>query len=79
MILLHDKQTLLDLKWEILPHSAHFPDIAPSDFHLFRSMKHVLAGTNFRNETEVRKWVVDFIASKDEEFFRQNIYMLPKK
>ena len=30
-------------KWEVLSHPPYFPDIAPSDYYLFRSMAHGLA------------------------------------
>lgn len=48
VILLHDnagphvakpvKTYLETLKWEVLTHPLYSPDIAPSDYHLFRSM-----------------------------------------
>lgn len=32
------------LNWEVLPHRLYSPNIAPSDYHLFRSMAHLLPG-----------------------------------
>ncbi|VVC42845.1 Transposase, type 1 [Cinara cedri] len=39
------KDTLLQLEWEVLPYPAYSPDIAPSNYHLLRSMQHGLVGT----------------------------------
>ncbi|KAG5320272.1 MOS1T transposase, partial [Pseudoatta argentina] len=79
VILLHDnarphvakpvKTYLETLKWEVLPHPPYSPDIAPSDFHLFRSMAHGLA----------QKWIDSWIASKDMSFFRRGIHVLPER
>nr|CDJ81304.1 unnamed protein product [Haemonchus contortus] len=38
-----------------------------------------LADTRFRNAEEVRKWVDDWIVSKDEDFFRRGINKLPER
>lgn len=89
VILLHDnarphvaketKEALLDLEWEVLPHPAYSPDIAPSDYHLFRSIQHGLSGECFSNAADVRKWIDEWIASKDDSFFRRGIRMLPER
>ena len=89
VILLHDnarphvarivKDRLLQLEWEVLPHPAYSPDIAPSDYHLFRSIQHGLADTRYRNAEEVRKKLDDWIAAKPTSFFRHGIAMLPER
>ena len=89
VILLHDnarphvarvvKTYLETLKWEVLPHPPYSPDVAPSDYHLFRSMAHDLAEQHFRSYKDVKKWIVSWIAYKDEQFFRRGIRTLPER
>ncbi|KAG5321439.1 MOS1T transposase, partial [Pseudoatta argentina] len=67
------------LKWEVLTHPLYSPDIAPSDFHLFRSMAHGLADRRFHSYEEAQKWIDSWIASKDMSFFRRGIHVLPER
>jgi len=43
------------LNWEVLPHPAYSPDLAPSDYHLFSSMGHALAERHFDSYEDIRK------------------------
>ena len=89
VILLHDNApldkskkvqgTIAELKWEVLLHPAYSPDIAPSDYHLFRSMRSGLLEQEFKEFEEVENWVTDWIASKPPEFFNDGIHSLPKR
>ena len=73
------KHYLKTLDWEVLPHPPYSPDIAPSDYHLFRSMAHALSEQRFTSYEDTKNWVDSWIASKDKEFFRRGIRMLPKR
>ncbi|GFN74998.1 histone-lysine N-methyltransferase SETMAR [Plakobranchus ocellatus] len=44
------QQWLQRYGWEILPHPAHNPDLAPSDSHLFGPLKRHLGGMAFETE-----------------------------
>ncbi|GFU97994.1 mariner Mos1 transposase [Trichonephila clavipes] len=46
------KTYLETLKCEVLPHPLYSPDLAPSDYHLFRSMAHGLTDQHFRSYEE---------------------------
>ena len=73
------KTYLEKLDWKILLHPPYSPDIAPSEYYLFWLMSHVLAEKRFQSFEDIKKWVDSWIASKDEEFFRNGIRKLPEK
>ena len=45
-------EKIKELDIEVMPHPAYSSDLAPSDFHLFRSMTHFLRGRRFSNDEE---------------------------
>ena len=73
------RDTLTSLRWEALRHVAYSPDLAPSDYHLFRSMNNALQGVRFQTLEEVKKWVDNFFKSKSQQFFRDGINDLPRR
>ncbi|WKX88368.1 hypothetical protein Q1695_008200 [Nippostrongylus brasiliensis] len=42
-----------ELGWKLLPHPPYSPDLAPSDYHLFRSMQNALLDKRFKNREEI--------------------------
>ena len=58
-------KTLKELKWEVLSHPPYSPDLAPSDYHLFRSMAHDLAGQHLTDFDNVTEWLSEWFQSKD--------------
>jgi transposase len=72
-------ETLLKLKWDVLPHPPYSPDLAPSDYHLFGAMKRVLGGKRFRNNEEVIVAMQSWIHKQPKTFLETGIKKLPER
>ncbi|KAK1137736.1 hypothetical protein K0M31_002230 [Melipona bicolor] len=73
------RQKLLELGWDVLSHPPYSPDLAPSDYHLFRSMQNSLNGKIFNNADDVRSHLIQFFNSKDQTFYERGIFTLPER
>jgi len=72
-------QDIFALGWELLPHAAYSPDMARSDYYLFRSLRHHFADTHLVRFEEIRKCINNFIASEAVSFYRQGIRKLSER
>ncbi|GFO01410.1 exosome component 10 [Plakobranchus ocellatus] len=70
------QQWLQRYGWEILPHPAHSPDLAPSDFHLFGPLKRHLGGMAFKTEDDLISELRNWFDNLDFDFFRVGINSL---
>ena len=63
--------SLNTLPLTLLPHPPYSPDLAPSDFRLFRHLKKVIRGERFPDADSLKMFVNDWIAGRPPTFFRQ--------
>jgi histone-lysine N-methyltransferase SETMAR len=70
-------KTLEEFRWEVLPHAPYSPDKAPSDYHLFRSLKNQIKGEELGDQTEVENFLRSFFSSKSTQFYHDGISQLP--
>ena len=73
------RQKLLQLGWQVLFHPPYSPDIAPSDFHLFRSLQKCLNGKNVHSLVDGKRLLEEFFAQKDKKVWEDVIMKLPGK
>ncbi len=70
--------TLESLGIRVLSFPPYSPDLAPSDFHLFRSLQSFLRDKTLETEDEVKSAHYDFFASKDINIYQRVIHCLVK-
>ena len=73
------KMAIEELGWEVLPHPPYSPDLALTDYHLFRSMSNHLSGLTFENENSIATWIEEFFDQKSPSFFKHGIDKLPER
>jgi len=73
------RQTLEDLGWATVPHPPYSPDLAPSDYHLFRALKNFLRRQRFPNFDTLQSAIDTFFESQPAEFWERGIQSLPER
>jgi hypothetical protein len=71
------KTAIQELDWEIILHPPQSPDLAPSDYYLFRSLSNNLRRVSFNNDAELQNWLDEFFTAKPADFFKgeiENLY-----
>ena len=86
VILLHDnarphvartlKVALQELDWEILQHPPYSPDLAPTDYHIFRTLSNEMRSLTFDNDKDLENWLNDFCESRSSDFWQNGINKL---
>ena len=62
--------------YELIPHPAYSPDLAPSDFFLFPNLKMDIRGLHFRSDEEVGTAVEEWVNGKNLGFFSSGLMAL---
>ena len=55
------RKKLLKLGWEVMPHPPYSPDLAPSDYYLFRSLQIHLNEKTFDSNEAVKNELYQFL------------------
>jgi histone-lysine N-methyltransferase SETMAR len=89
VLLLHDnapshtsriaKAAVAENKFQELNHPPYSPDLAPSDFFLFRNMKKPLRGRRFQTDEEVKAAVIEWFEGQEKPFFENGLKSLKSK
>jgi histone-lysine N-methyltransferase SETMAR len=86
MVLQHDnacphtslstREHITKMGWTVLHHPPYSPDLAPSDFHLFGSLKDALRGTHFEDDNSVIEAVRKWLLRQDKSWYQKGIHAL---
>jgi histone-lysine N-methyltransferase SETMAR len=69
-------ENIQKLNFERLPHPPSSPDLTPSDYHFFGSLKKALWGCEFRSDEEVKQAVHTWVCDQTKTFFCDGIKKL---
>ena len=62
--------------YELIPHPAYVPVLAPSDFFLFPNLKKDIRGCHFQSDEDVMTAVEESVSGKDPDIFSSGLMAL---
>ena len=62
-----------------MPHPPYSPDLTPSDYHLFLSLKIHFNGKKFDSNEAVKYELIQFFASNNQAFYESGITKLTER
>ncbi len=65
--------------WTVLDHHPFSSDLAPSDYHLFPTLKKFLGGAGFMNDDKLVKYVRTYFQKLPTTFYEEWILKLIKR
>ena len=71
------KAAIRELGFEVMPHPAYSPDLAPSDYWLFARVKDWLSGKNFSSNSALASSVNQWVKVTPKDFFTSGLQRLP--
>ena len=73
------RQKLLSLGWITIPHPPYSPDLAPTDYHLYRSLSNYLREKKLKDESQIKMDLLNFVNQKTQDFYESGILSLPER
>ena len=64
------RQKILDFEWILISHPPYSPDISPSDYHLFRSLKAYLSEKKYNSRDHLEADIGKFFSLNSPKFYR---------
>ena len=75
----HTAETLRKLKFEVIARPPYSPDLAPSNYHLFGTLKEALRGHRLTSDQEVKEAEYAWLAAQPKTLFLEGIRMLVQR
>ena len=73
------RQKLLELEWVTIPHPPYSPDLAPTDYYLFRSLSNHLREIKLDDENDLKMDLLNFFGQKSQDFYERGMLSLPER
>jgi len=73
------QEAVCDCGFVQLDHPAYSPDLAPSDYFLFRNLKFHLHGVRYPDNEALKEAAKELLEGQTEDFYFSGINSLPEK